>query len=67
MTYTTGDEVAYIRDLFEKNRKAFDRYAAIIMEGRRSYDGPGMAVNVRRLKNLIRELTEQNTSGEAIQ
>lgn len=39
-----------------RNRPAFLKYSNVILGDRRSWDGPGMHVNVQLLKNRLREL-----------
>lgn len=55
--YRTSDEIHYVRGLFARNRPAFLLYAELILANGRSYEGAGMSVNVKLLKNILRDLT----------
>jgi hypothetical protein len=53
-TFTTVHEIEYLEHLYiRKGRAAFEQAANSILENRRTYDGDGMGVNVKKLKKWI--------------
>ena len=48
--WSTSDEVNFLRQVFTSNRTAFENYAEIVMNGRRSFD---RGVDVEQVKLAI--------------
>ncbi len=55
--YRTGDELKFVRGLLKKDPKRFISYARMVLGDQRSWDGT--RVNVKRLKNRLRDMLKE--------
>jgi hypothetical protein len=62
--FRTADEINYLKALHSKNRALFYQAADLILDGKRTYAGDGMRVNVKKVRLYLEKRILQDKANQ---